>query len=35
MSNAVDINDASFEQEVINSEQPVVGLKILFARKTS
>ena len=24
MSNAVDINDASFEQEVINSEQPVV-----------
>ena len=24
MSNAVDINDASFEQEVINCEQPVV-----------
>ena len=24
MSNAVDINDESFEQEVINSEQPVV-----------
>ena len=24
MSNAVDINDASFEQEVLNSEQPVV-----------
>ena len=24
MSNAVDINDASFEQEVLKSEQPVV-----------
>ena len=24
MSNAVDINDETFEQEVINSEQPVV-----------
>ena len=24
MSNAIDINDASFEQEVLNSEQPVV-----------
>lgn len=24
MSNAADINDASFEQEVLNSEQPVV-----------
>ena len=24
MSNAIDINDASFETEVLNSEQPVV-----------
>ena len=24
MSNAIEINDANFEQEVLNSEQPVV-----------